>query len=445
MRRILVAVATLFVFAASPAWAQESPAAQIEALRRMVEEALKQNEDLRKRVRELEEAVSKQPAPAKEPTKEAAPAAPSEPGKAVVQEAPKEPAKAVAQEAPAAAPSAPIGWWNKLQLGGALEVEASSIRGFSGKRRSELQLTTAEFDFEADVVDWAKGELSFQWDQGTDTVKLSEAFITLTLPQYPVYLKAGRGVVPFGISSGTTVAAKLSDTQTITGPLTSEIFEVLQDYGIVGVRKWGFHAGGYLFNGSTNNVPGGGKQLNHYGFTAGYEFKGDPVSFDVSGYWINSVFDATGLLDAYNQDSALRGRNYVQGVALVARLGLYGFSLILEYDTALQHKRFTRELVPDSGIFNTYNVKPEAWQVELGYTTDAFFNLKTFLAVNYSQSASMLGSFAKDRFLATIGAWLFHDNIRLAVEYGAETDYSKVQLGTGAHGESWIVKLTYEW
>jgi hypothetical protein len=429
MKRRLIAAAALCLVAASPAWAQESPAAQIEALRRMVEEALKQNEELRKRVLELEEAVSKQAPAAKEPT---APAAPKEPAPAVAAQPPPKP--------PAVAPAEPIsaakGPWGKVQIGGAVEVEASSVRGFTGKRQSEFKLTTAEFDFEADIVDWAKAELSFEWDSGADKVTLNEAFITLMKAGFPVYGKAGRGIAPFGISTGTTVAARLEDTLTITGPLTTDVFEIKTDYGLVGIRKWGFHLAGYIFNGTTNDVPGGGKQLNHYGFAAGYEYKGDPFSAILGVEWVNSVMDATGLVEAFSEFQE-RGINYVPGLSLHAKLGFWGFSLILEYDTAIHNKR----LIRDEQI---YNVQPEAWQVEFGYTTDIFWDFRTYVAVNYSTTASLLGAFPKQRLLGVLGVWLA-DNIRLAAEYGAEKDYSKVQRGTGAHGDSWIVRLTYEW
>ena len=436
MKRSLVAVSTFCVLAAAaPAWAQESPTAQIEALRRMVEEALKQNEELRKRVIELEEAVSKQAQPTtKEPTKEAAPATPKEAAPAVAAQQPP--------KAPGVAPAEPVisagkGPWNKLQIGGALEVEASSIRGFDGKRQSEFKLTTAEFDFEADIVNWAKAELSFQWDSGSDTVKLNEGFITLGKAGFPLYAKGGRGIAPFGVSTGTTVAAKLEDSLTITGPLTTEIFELNTDYGLVGLRKWGFHLGGYIFNGTTNDVPGSGtKQLNHYGFAAGYEYKGDPFSAILGVEWVNSVMDTTGLVQAFPEFQQ-RGRNYVPGLSMHAKLGLWGFSLILEYDTAIRNKRLDRN-------DQFYNVQPEAWQVEFGYTTDIFWDFKTYVAVNYSKTASMLGAFPQQRLLGVLGVWL-SENIRLAAEYGAEKDYSKVQLGTNAHGESWIVRLTYEW
>ena len=100
---------------------------------------------------------------------------------------------------------------SQIQLGGAIEMEAGSRRSFRSVRSSDLALGTAEFDFEADVIDWGKAELSLQWESVGDKITVGEALITFAKPsKLPVYLKTGRGVVPFGISTGTTVAAKLA-------------------------------------------------------------------------------------------------------------------------------------------------------------------------------------------------------------------------------------------
>jgi len=437
MRRSLVAVSLLGVLVGSPASAQPVTSAEFEALKRMMQEVLSQNEDLRKRVRELEEAVGKQGPPAREPAKGVAQEAPKEPAKEVAQDAPKDAAAAAATE-PISAAKAP---WGRIQLGGALELEAGTRRSFKRVRTSDFLLATAEFDFEANVLDWAKAELSFEWDRGEDKVTLNEAFVIFGRSGIPVELKAGRGVAPFGISSGSTVAARLEDTLTLKGPLTTDIFEAKEDHILLSLKKWGVHVGGYVYNGTTNRVGGGGKRLEHYGFTAGYEIKTENVSFVVGAGWIDSVFDTDGLTDAFSELQESR-RGYVPGVALNVRLGLWGFSFIAEYITALHHARIIRTLDNDDvGIFN---VRPEAWQVEAGYTTDIFFDIKSYLAVSYSRSASLLAAFPKRRFLATIGTWL-SDNMRLAAEYNEERDYSKVQLGTGRKAESWLLRLTYEW
>src|SRR5437762_521589 len=264
----------------SPARAQQGPAAEdLDALKRKVEEVISQNEELRRRVRELEEAMSK---------REPAPADPAAAG---------EPPKAPASQAATTPPSEPLktARGSQLGLGGAIEMEAGSRRSFGSVRSSDFALATAEFDFEADVVDWAKAELSLQWDSANDTITVNEALITFAKPsKLPVYLKTGRGVVPFGISTGTTVAARLEESLTITGPLTIEVFETKEDYAQLGVNAYGFNAGVYTYNGSTdNNVRG--KQLEHYGFTVSYAQKTDLVFFDVGPYGAFGYSETSGL------------------------------------------------------------------------------------------------------------------------------------------------------
>jgi hypothetical protein len=439
----MAAASIVFALAGSTAWAQQAtPAEELETLKRMMQQVVSQNEELQRRIRELEAAMAKQ----EEATKDAAKAA----AKELAQEAPKEPAKA-AVTAPAPAPAkAAKGPLDKLQLGGAIEVEAKSLRGTrvdpSSSTRlrgptSDFSLTTAEFDFEADVVGWGKAELAVEWDPVDDRFGVNEALITFGKPEkFPVYLKAGRGVVPFGISTGTTVAAKLEETLTLTGPLTVDVFETKEDYVLLGAKAYGFRAGAYVFNGETNGLGGGGKRLEHYGFTLGYGKNTDELSVDLGVDMIDSVFDADGLAGSpvfpLAQINRTR-REYTPGVSGHARFGLWGFSLVTEYNTAYRR--------PVDVVLSgrTFRVLPEAWQVELGYTTE-IFGTRTYGAFNYSETSGLIGSHAKARYLGTVGSWLA-DNIRLGLEYANEQDYPKIQRGSGRDADLYTLRLTYEW
>lgn len=419
----MVGASMVCLLPASPARAQQGPAAEdLEALKRKVEEVISQNEELRRRVRELEEAVSKR-GPA-----DAAPAAAGEP--------PRDPAS----QAATTAPSEPPKTAKQVQLGGAIEMEAGSRRSFRGVRSSDLALGTAEFDFEADVIDWGKAELSLQWESAGDKITVGEALITLAKPsKLPVYLKTGRGVVPFGISTGTTVAARLEESLTITGPLTVEAFETKEDYAQLGVNAYGVNAGFYIYNGSTdNNVRG--KQLEHYGFTLSYGQKTDLVSFDVGIDWIDSVFDSNGLTDTFPELVTRPRRAYTPGIALRGRVGMWGFSLVGEYNGATRRANFTRDLNENLTDVRT---RPEAWQVELGYT-GRLFDIRPYGAFSYSETSGLRGGFPKKRTLGAVGTWL-SDNMRVALEYANEVDYSKVWEGTGRDSDGVTLRLTYEW
>jgi len=424
LKRIWLTAFAAWILSISEVQAQQAAPAEMEALKKQIQEVISQNADLKKRVRDLEEAMK-----ARGPAEGTKPAEGTTQG-AVAPTTPAEPA------APEALPGPARTVREKIQLGGAIEVEAGVRKDFARIRSSDFALATAEFDFEADVVDWAKAELSLQWDSANDKITVNEALITFAKPTLlPVYLKTGRGIVPFGVSTGTTVAARFDETLTITGPLTIEAFEAKEDYVLLGARKYGFNAGAYVFNGTTDNRKRG-KHLEHYGATIGYGIKTDLLSFDVGVDWIDSVFDTDGMTAAFAELQTRPNRAYTPGVSLHGRLGMFGFSLIAEYDGATRRVHFTR-----SG--RDIKAMPEAWQVELGYMTK-MFGIRPFVAFNYSRTTDMLGGFPERRVLGTVGSWIT-DNIRLAVEYNHEDDYPKTQRGTGESSDGWLLRLTYEW
>src|SRR5882724_8997908 len=115
MKGSVVAASIFCVLAGSPAWAQQAtPAEELEALKRMMKEVISQNEELQRRIRDLEAAMAKQEQATKEAAKELTREAPKEPPKAAA----TEPAKVAATE-PARAKKGPL---EKIQLGGAIEV-----------------------------------------------------------------------------------------------------------------------------------------------------------------------------------------------------------------------------------------------------------------------------------------------------------------------------------
>ena len=433
IKKSMVAAFMVSVLAGSTARAEQgAPLEELESLKRMVQDVILQNEELRRRVRELEAAMPKRGL------------APEEPAKAPAEEAPNEPAKSVAKELPSEPVRVGKATRDKIQVGGAIEIEVKKGRNFRGVRSSELTLGTAEFDFEADVVDWAKAELSLQSITRTnsfpatpdDKITVNEALITFAKPSVlPLYMRAGRGVLPFGISTGTTVAARLEESLTITGPLTLEIFEAKEDHVLLGYKDHGFNVAAYVYNGDTNNGVRE-KHLEHYGFALGYGQKGETLSFDVGIGWMDSVFDTDGLSTAFPELVLRPKRAYTPGVAAYARVGLFGFSLIVEYDTAVREVTFTRGT-------QDLRTQPAAWQVELGYTT-RLFGLRPFGAFNYSKTYQMLGAFPQRRTLFTVGSWL-SENIRAALEYANEQDYNKTHGGTNRDSDTWTLRLTYEW
>jgi len=316
-----------------------------------------------------------------------------------------------------------------VEFGGAIEMEYSWVKGFDGSSSSDISLETAELDFEISLTDWDVGELAIEWEPDDDELTVKEAFVTFgNLECFPWFLQTGRLFVPFGISTGAVVG----DTLTITDPLTIEIFETREDVLLIGYERNGFHTSAYVFNGDTN--PGGGNDhIEHYGGTIRYGKEFCNMSYGVGIDYLSSIFDSDSLTDEFPE--ALEAR-YVPGIALHGRLFLNGFSLILEYNGALRSAKFMED---DEDL----KLAPEAWQVELGYTTKICCK-ETYFSLNYSESHDLEGTFPRRRFLANLGIW-FYDSILLGFEYGHDVDYSESHGGTGNTADFLISQLTYEW
>ena len=62
----------------------------------------------------------------------------------------------------------------------------------------------------------------------------------------------------------------------------------------------------------------------------------------------------------------------------------------------------------DNGISFSTTTRPEAWQVEGGYTTE-IGHREIHLAVGNSGTGDLGGAFPESRFLVTVGRWLFDD------------------------------------
>jgi len=396
----MVAASMFCVLAGSTAWAEPGALpGESETLKRVAQEVIPDNQELRIRDREPETAMTKQ------------------------EQAVKEEAKEAAKQ-------------KKIQLGGAIELGVGWRRNFARVAGSELTLESAEFDFEAKLIDWAKATLAIEWDSAADKLTVNEAFFIIEIPEKtPLYLKAGRGIVPFGISSGSTVAARLEDKLTVTEPLTIEVFDAKEDHVLLGVKTHGFDAAAYVFNGTTNRRgPAGEKRLEHYGATVSYGMKTRTMSFAAGINAIDSVFDSDALTEAF--PAAQTSRRYAPGIGSYVKFGLGGFSIVASYNAAIRETAFTRNK-------KAVRIQPAAWHIEGGYTTE-MFGKKTFGALSYSQTHELAGAFPETRKIATVGAWL-SDEIRLAVDYAHDEDYARAVGGTGRPGDAFTLRLTVEW
>jgi len=351
-----------------------------------------------------------------------------------------------------------------VKFGGTIEVVTFAGDDFENVSESDIFLDTAEFDFEVTLSEWALGYINVEWLDGEDQplddnefidrFNVDEAYIILgNLKCRPYFVKAGRAVVPFGISTGDPVA----DVLTVNDPLTVEAFETREDIVMLGIDNQGFspnrvfNTAIYVFNGETNEF-GGEDFIEHFGATAGYRIKGYSSSLDFDVDFISSIFDTgktrrDGLGGAFPE---VLENEYVPGIAAHVKSNFGAVSVVAEYNGALDSTTFD---VNGDDV----TIRPAAWQVQLGYqfgydpAQEAIGSYGTYIAVGYSESEDFADPFfdrrvpfPESRWLATVGTWPLK-GVRLALEYGHDQDYEVVDGGTGNSADAVTAQLTYEW
>jgi hypothetical protein len=356
-----------------------------------------------------------------------------------------------------------------ITLGGALEMAVGRTRDFSGRGQSVLELTTAEFDFDIQVNDWTLSHFVIGYDRGTnvvfptttgfntsvDRINLDQAFVRIgDTTRFPLFAKAGRMVLPFGISTGSAWA----DTLSTENPLTVEAFEIRKTAIGFGVawptpalqpatppvvappvrplvvnpavnsmsRRLGYQppparvkprdpvafvvapplydAGVYLYSGNPDMTPENrtspGKHIIAHG---GLHTRSDcGRRYDEMRAWdfcprsldLDLSFN-TSLFDSRFLEDAYRPFlnqiGYVSGAAASLKSTLGPVLFVAEWNGAVETARFT----DDSG--RTVGIKPSAWQVSLGYQFDwnpwvqAIGEQGTYAALSYSQSRDLAG------------------------------------------------------
>ena len=368
-----------------PAFAENND--EMEAIKQQLKTLITQNQNLSKRIAEMEQKQEKQTKPEISQNSDQSETAPDQ-------------------------VTSRIGEY--ISFNGAIEVEASWSEDFDNESTSSIDLATAEFAFEAHVVDWATGLMAIEWDDEEDKLHIDEAFINIhNTGETPAFLQAGRFIVPFGLYEGNT----------ISDPLTKEAFETKENAAMVGLEFNGFYTNAYVFNGDTNEG-GGDDTIKQFGANLGYRLENDDMIFDTSIDFINSVFDADGLTDGFPDSLE---SDYSPGVAVHATVNVYGIGLIAEYITATDE---------------VDGVEPAAWQLEGFYETE-LANHGVIFSLGYSGTDNLGSTLPESRIAAILGVTLFEGGA-LTFEYAHDKDYSIDEGGTDETADTFTTQLAYE-
>lgn len=292
-------------------------------------------------------------------------------------------------------------WYDRIQISGLIEVEASYGKtdfkdpAVEDEKTSDVDLAAVELVVDAKIAAHVDGHVMFKYED--DDLFLDEGFITLAGSEsFSAYLIAGRQYIPFGNF----------DTHFVTDPNTLILGETNEGAAVAGYRF-----GGEMVDVSVGAFNGNAKENgkddiidSFVGSIAVNPFENMMFGASYTSNLAGSDTFNTVVVDPDNLDSMVGGWS-----AFVSFKFLERFKLIGEYVGALDS--FKAGEIYDAA--DTKERKPSAWNVELGVAI--IDNLE--LAVRYDGSDDGGAVFLPESQYGAVLNWGFFKNTNLAIEY----------------------------
>ncbi|SRR6056297_855640 len=330
------------------------------------------------------------------------------------------------------------GWFQNVEVGGLVEVEAGWSDSYTGDDESDIVLATMELGIGARINDWTRADILFLHEEDDTDLEVDVATVTIAAPGGPWSLTGGQFYLPFGVF----------DSHMVSDPLTLELGETRESAVMLGGAMNDFSGGVYLFNGE--NDAGGDQDIDNWGAVVGYATEARGLGLAANIGFIDDLGDSDALRDTIDANLAelaaadpgraagLDGRrDDVHGWFASAMLTAGRFTLIGEYLAATD--RFEADELMDGSA----RLKPEAWNVEAGAAfvlggRDAAF------AVGLQGSDDALAlELPRRRYLAALSVWVL-DNTMLSFEWAHDEDYGRSDGGTGNHADTVTAQFAVE-
>lgn len=315
-------------------------------------------------------------------------------------------------------------WFNRMEIGGVVEVEAGYHSPYEGDSESDIVLATFELGISAAVTDWIEVEGTLLYEEDGTDLEVDVARITIANPDAsPFSLTAGQIYVPFG----------MYETNLVSDPLTLEIGEARETALQIGFIQDGFDGALYLFNGS--NKKNGRNEISSWGANLGYGQGSDDMSWAAAIGYISDVGDSDLLQDVIADNLGSNDiRQRVPAWTIGANVSFGPFHLIGEYLAAT--KSFESAAVP----WGINGAQPSAWNLEVGYGLQLMGKDATVALAFQGTREALALELPRERWLLGISIDILNDTA-LSFEWAWDDDYD---IGTGESADTVTAQLAVE-
>ena len=222
------------------------------------------------------------------------------------------------------------GWFNSVEIGGAIKVELIGESPAEGDSGTRTNLRKVELGIAAAINDEWGGEVVVENDDGT--IALADAFLTYQPSGGGLSAAIGQQTLPFGVY----------DTNMITDPLTKDLGETAYTSLVLGGEA--AQLGWTLFTYYADEE----ERIDGFGAGLGFATGGDDSAFGVDVVWISDIGDSGGLSGMFDDD--------VPGLSASARGSVGPVAAMVELVTALDAE--------------SSDAEPSAWSAEAAYGFD---------------------------------------------------------------------------
>ncbi len=319
------------------------------------------------------------------------------------------------------APRSGDNWFEKIEIGGVVEVEATHSDPENGEASNDIAVATVELSIAAPINDWVASQIVLLYEEDSTELDVDTATLNIRDPNAPWFVTAGQFGVPFG----------RFDTYLVSDPLTLELGETYETSLQAGVDINGFMASAYIFNG--DNSKAGKHQIDNFGFDLGYGMEQGEMEFSGALGYINNIGDTDAMQDVLGANVS----DYVAGwfASATARLGTV--SVIGEYLGAADTFQANELAWKNAGA------QPHTWNIEAAYAFP-LANKEAQVALGYQASDEALGlELPENRWLLAFSVSIF-DNTRLSFEWARSKDYAVDDGGSGDSSNDFTALLAVE-